>query len=129
MKRVITAAKESRKGVFWIIDDEGKLLSYPFGSIDSVDGIAKSGDTYNHERLWKDIKPKGTKFPFNYYPRGRVDWDNKGRAIIYMNPNIYDSWIPDIKQDFGIRPSDECRIQYDHSDHYKCHLDDGWNRG
>lgn len=119
-------AKESSKGVFWVIEDEGKLLAYPFGSIDSSAGIAKSGDTYNHKRLWHDLKPKGSKQAFNYYPRGRVDWDNKGRAIIYLNPNIDDSWLPLIKQKFGIRPSDNVKIQYDYSDHYKCHLDEGW---
>lgn len=51
MKRYIKAAKESCNGIFWLIDDENKLLSYPFGSVNSYEGIAKSGDTYNHKRL------------------------------------------------------------------------------
>ena len=127
MKRYITAmAKQASNGIFWIIDDENKLLAYPFGSVDSFEGIAKSGTTYNHKRLWNELKPRGSKLAFNYYPRGRVDWDNKGRPVIYMNPNIDDSWLPSIKQEFGIRPSDNCKIQYDYSEHYKCHLDDGW---
>lgn len=125
MIRVI-AAKEQQNGVFWLIDDEDILLAYPFGSVDSYDGIAKSGNTYNHKRLWSDIKPRGIKRPYNYYPRGRVEWDNQGRATIFMNSNIDDEWVNDIKQQFGVRPSDECRIQYDNSNHYKCHLDDGW---
>ena len=127
MKRYIIAmAKQARNGIFWIIDDENKLLAYPFGSVDSFEGVAKSGNTYNHKRLWNELKPRGSKLTFNYYPRGRVDWDNKGRPVIYMNPNIDDSWLPSIKQEFGIRPSDNCKIQYDYSEHYKCHLDDGW---
>lgn len=125
MKKYVTAAKESTNGVFWYIDDQDKLLSYPFGSIDTVSGIAKSGDTYNHKRLWAEIRPN--KRPYNYYPRGRVDWDNQGRATIYLNPNITDdSIINQIRVDFGIRPSDECRIEYDYSNHYKSHLDTGW---
>lgn len=127
MKRYISAmAKLSSNGVFWIIDDQNKILAYPFGSVDSVDGIAKSGNTYNHKRVWNDLKPYGSKVTYNYYPRGRVDWDNKGRPVIYMNPNIDETWLSYIKEEFGIRPSDECKIQYDHSKHYKCHLDDGW---
>lgn len=126
MKRYIKAAKESCNGIFWLIDDEDKLLSYPFGSVNSYAGVAKSGDTYNHKRLWNDLKPFGTKKTYNYYPRGRVDWDNQGRPTIYLNPNIDESFINQIKLDFAIRPSDDCKIQYDYSDHYKCHLDDGW---
>lgn len=123
-KRNITAAKEPSKGIFWVIDDQDMLLSYPFGSIDSLSGIAKSGDTYNHKRLWEDIKPMNSRKPFDYYPRGRVDWDKQGRPTIYLNPNIDEDYIRQIKLDFGIRPSDDCRIQYDYSNHYKCHLDD-----
>ena len=124
MKRYIQAAKESRNGIFWYIDDEDELLSYPFGSADTIDGIAKSGDTYNHKRLWEDLKPKGTKRKFDYYPRGRVDWDRLGRATIFLNLNIDDERIINqIKLDFGILPTDEYKIQYDYSNHYKCHLD------
>lgn len=126
MKRYIAAAKESENGIFWYIDDTEELLSYPFGSVNCPNGIAKSGTTYNHKKFWSDLKPKGSKYTYNYYPRGRVDWDSQGRAIIYLNPNIPEEVINQIKSDFGIRPSDECKIQYDYSNHYKCHLDDGW---
>lgn len=126
MKRLIVAAKESTNGIFWYNDDTEELLSYPFGSVNSFDGIAKSGNTYNHKRLWNDLKPLGSKRGYNYYPRGRVDWDNQGRATIFLNPNIAEDVISDIKREFGIRPSDECRVQFDYSNHYKCHLDEGW---
>lgn len=126
MKRKIVATKESTNGIFWYIDDIGELLSYPFGSVFSPSGIAKSGDTYNHKKFWNDLKPCGSKYTYNYYPRGRVDWDRLGRATIYANPNVDEDVLNQVKQDFGIRPSDECRIQFDYSEHYKCHLDDGW---
>ena len=126
VKRYIKATKESSNGIFWYIDDMEELLSYPFGSVASVNGIAKSGNTYNHKRFWNEIKPNGSKESYNYYPRGRVDWDSQGRATIFVNPNIDESVLNEVKLDFGIRPSDECRIQYDYSDHYKCHLDGGW---
>jgi hypothetical protein len=114
-------SKEMSRGVFWIID--GELLAFPFYE-DSAVGIAKSGNTYNHKKLWSDIKPKGCNKPYNYYPRGRVDISNKGKAIIYMNPNIDESLIPLIKSEFGIRENPT--IRYDNSQHYKCYLDDGW---
>ena len=40
--------QEPSNGVFWLIDD--KLITYPYGSIDTEDGVAKSDNTYNiHE--------------------------------------------------------------------------------
>lgn len=119
MKRRILCSKELSEGIFWDID--GELLAYPFGSVDTS-GVAKSGTTYNHKRLWEDLKPKGSKVPYNYYPRGRVVLDNKGRPVIYMNPNVSESLISDIRTEFGIRG--DVRIQYDNSNHYKCYLDD-----
>lgn len=123
MKIYISAAKEISRGVFWMIDDE--LLAFPFLE-NSTYGVAKSGNTYNHKRLWDDIKPRGCNKPYNYYPRGRVEISNKGKPIIYMNPNIEDAFIPLIKKEFGLRT--EPTIRYDNSWHYKCYLDDGWRR-
>ena len=114
-------AKEMSRGVFWIINDE--FLAFPFTDKYS-EGIAKSGNTYNHKKLWNEIKPKGCNKPYNYYPRGRVEISNKGKPIIYMNPNVDDSFIPLIRTEFGLRESPI--IRYDNSQHYKCYLDDGW---
>lgn len=122
MKLYISAmAKEPSRGVFWLIDDE--IVAFPFID-DSTIGVAKSGVTYNHKLLWEDVKPKGCKKPYNYYPRGRVDFTNKGQPVVYMNPNIDEDYISDIKVNFGLRS--EPVIRYDSSQHYKCHLDDGW---
>lgn len=115
----LNEAKELSRGVFWVIDDE--LYAYPYAGADCM-GVAKSGLTYNHEKLWKYVKPKGCNKPYNYYPRGRVDITNKGKAVIYLNPNIDEKFIKAIKLEFGIR--DEPDIKYDFSKHYQCHLDD-----
>jgi len=108
------------KGVFWLIED--KLYSFPYRG-DSV-GVAKSGTTYNHKKLWPEVKPKGINKPYNYYPRGRVEITNKGTVVIWLNPIISEDWIPQIKTDFEL--SEEPIIKYDNSKHYKCYLDDGW---
>ena len=119
--KIESMSKPLSRGVFWIIDDD--ILAFPFYDDSSV-GIAKSGNTYNHKKLWLEIKPRGSNKPYNYYPRGRVDISNKGKAIIYMNPNISEDWIPAIRSEFGITETPV--IRYDHSEHYKCYLDDGW---
>lgn len=121
MKIYIKSAKEMSRGVFWIIDDE--LLAFPFME-EFLEGVAKSGNTYNHKKLWNEVKPRGCNKPYNYFPRGRVDISNKGKPIIYINPNIDESFIPDIKREFGLRA--EPIIRYDNSQHYKCYLDEGW---
>lgn len=109
------------RGVFWIVD--GELLSYQFYEGSNI-GVAKSGLTYNHELLWNEIKPCGINVPYNYYPRGRVDFSNKGVPIIYMNPNIDESYIPKICYEFRLHS--QPIIRYDYSEHYKCYMDEGW---
>ena len=118
----IFGAKEMSRGVFWVIGD--RLLSFPFYG-GSCEGMATSGNTYNHKKLWPHVKPKGSADkPYNYYPRGRVDITNKGKPVIYLNPTIEETFIPQIKVDFGLR--EEPLIRYDHSNHYLCHFEDGW---
>ena len=120
-KNRVTASKEMSRGVFWIIDDQ--LFAFPFYEGDTI-GVANYGNTYNHKKLWSSIKPRGCNKTFNYYPRGRVDFDGKNRPVVYMNPNIDESWIPEIKSEIGLR-SDPV-VRYDYSTHYKCYLDGGF---
>lgn len=104
-----------KQGVFWVIDNS--LLTIPFDKSKYPNGIAKSGDTYNHEKLWNYIKPKKCNKPYNYYPRGRVVTSAKNKVIIYMNPNITNEFIPSIKEVFEIK--EEPIIKLDYSKHYK----------
>lgn len=121
MKKHIKAAEESN-GIFWVID--GELFAFPYYEGSTI-GTAKSGSTYNHRNLWKEIAPKEYRNkPFDYYPRGRVEFKSNGQPVIYMNPNIDSSMISEIKRQFGLRL--DPIINYDNSNHYKCHLDDGY---
>ncbi len=106
------------RGVFWLIEDE--ILAVPYDPT-ATHGIAKSGENYNHELLWEFVKPRKCRKPFNYYPRGRVEIDNKGRPVIYLNRNIDDRYIPVIKEKFGIEVTP--RVHYDGSEHYKSSMD------
>lgn len=116
----ITEAKDESQGIFWLIDN--KIYAFPFvNDSNYINGIAKSGNTYNHKLLWNDVRPRGCNKPFDYYPRGRVVISKNGKITVYMNPNISDEYIKDIKTAFGLRS--EPIINYDYSDHYKCHLD------
>lgn len=118
---IISEAKEPASGVFWVID--GELLAFPFYQDDLImSGIAKSGTTYNHQKLWNDVKPKKCNKPYNYYPRGRVDISANGTATIYINPNITDSTVQQVIMEFGLS-SIPVKIHEDFSNHYKCYLD------
>jgi len=112
--------KEPANGIFGIVDD--KLFTIPFRENKHYIGVAKSKNTYNHKLWWQNNS--NSNKPYNYYPRGRVHFDNKGHATIFMNPNIEEKFIPQIQQEFGIKELP--KIRYDHSGHYKCYLDDGW---
>ena len=62
-------AKIASRGVFWYID--GELISFPYYEDYVGVGLAKSGSTFNHKKLWPEICPKQyKKYPFNYFPRG-----------------------------------------------------------
>ena len=106
------------RGVFWIID--GNLTAFLF--VKGVEiGVAKSGLNFNHQKLWDYIKPRGCRYPFDYYPRGRVEFNRKGRPIIYMSPHIDLSYIPEIRKKFGLQT--EPVVRYDGSRHYSCSMD------
>lgn len=109
------------KGVFWLI--EGNIWSVPYDKKFPF-GVSRSGDTYVHRKIWEYVRPERCKKPYNYYPRGRVEVKKNGRAVVYMNPNINLKYITDIIEKFQL--SEQPRVIYDHSRHYKCHLDAGW---
>ena len=107
------------RGVFWIV--EGELFAFPFRD-GATTGMAKSGNTYNHRLLWPYVKPERCRKPYDFYPRGRIDTNGKGKAVIYMNPNIDEKWIPVLCQLFEL---DETPIiRYDYSKHYRSWMDD-----
>lgn len=109
------------RGVFWVID--GALLAYPFAEGVYAEGTARSGVTYNHQKLWEQLHGSRGK-SYNYYPRGRVDADNRGQPVIYMSPYVPLSLLPEIQAAFAI--TSQPLLRYDNSHHYRCHLDDGW---
>lgn len=112
-----------RRGVFWVVD--GQLLAFPFQEGDRV-GTAKSGKTYNHKKLWETVRPKGCKEPFDYYPRGRVELSKPGVSLLYMSPHVEEDLIPEIKAAFGL--GSDPIVNYDYSQHYWCHLDEGYRK-
>ena len=130
--------RELYQGIFWIVDEDylenNKSYCYliPSDSNGNVDaeGLnlnAKSGSTYNHEKVWSLMSSKLThNKPYNYYPRGRVQIANS-KAVIYMNPNIcYDEAIEFIKNEFNLNSHNGIKkviVKADGSSHYKCYLD------
>lgn len=111
--------EKPKRGVFWLIE-EGELLAFPYEEGDII-GVSKSGDNYNHKLLWEHVKPKGCNKPFDYYPRGRVEISNKGKSVVYMNPNISEDTVELIMAAFELQEAP--LIHYDGSEHYKCYLD------
>ena len=130
---------QSYSGVFWIIDTDNiennkkycfKIPCDTNGNprdTQKYDLNAKSGTTYNHEKLWKMLGSKFTNNkPYNYYPRGRVDISNS-KVIVYLNPLINTSEIQEfIKKEFNLTSHNGIKkvtFKSDGSEHYKCYLD------
>lgn len=108
-----------KEGAFWVIEE--KLYVYPYGSVDYHGAIAKTKTTYNHEKLWNENNLNIFHKPYNYYPRGRVVINSRGKVIIYMNHYISVFMIKEIKKKFNLVT--EPKVIYDGSAHYRCHLD------
>lgn len=93
-----------KKGVFWYIGNH--IIAYP--DIDkTLDRVLymQANYAFNHKLIWKKFHPaKGNK-PYNYYPRGRVDIDNKNRPVIYANPHIDNTAVQQIIRIFELSSS------------------------
>lgn len=91
------------KGIFWIVEreelqkNEPYLFRVPLDDDGEVchDVVrpplnSKRGDNYAHERTWNSCVPAELRRgkAYNYYPRGRVEMKNGGKAIIFLNPDI-----------------------------------------
>lgn len=126
------------KGVFWIVDQDDieKNAKYCFtipsdcyGNIESngPELNAKSGTTYNHEKLWRSL-PRSLTLgkAFNHFPRGRVEIQN-AKATIYLNPQINTKEIQQfIISEFNLykyNGINKIIFHSDGSEHYKCYLD------
>ena len=106
------------RGVFWIVECE--LKAYVFKE-DAEYGVARSGKNYNHKLLWDYVRPRKSNRAYNYYPRGRVEYNSKGTPIIYMNPHVDEKYVEQIVMTFGL--TEDPIVRYDGSEHYKCYLD------
>lgn len=131
-------SKDLYKGIFWIIDIDNPYSSkdYCFTILSDSNGNplsdqelnSKNGLTYNHKKVWEEINTKiSRKYPYNYFPRGRVEIHNN-KAIIYCNPNIADriDCIDFIIETFNLTKYnniEDIRVISDGSEHYKCYLD------
>ena len=92
-----------KKGIFWIVDRENLKNNEPYLFRIPVDPVgvpcplthipplnSKHGDNYNHKQTWEEYVSSELRNgkPYDYYPRGRVEIKDKGKAKIFFNPDI-----------------------------------------
>ena len=53
--------------------------------------------------------------------RGRVDYNGKGKPVVFMSPHVDEKFVEKIEEAF--RLTEKPLIRYDGSEHYKCYLD------
>ena len=95
--------QSEKKGIFWIVDRKNLQNNEPYLFRIPVDPVgvpsfltlipplnSKYGDNYNHKQTWETYVPAELRRgkPYNYYPRGRVEIKEKGKAKIFLNPDI-----------------------------------------
>ena len=112
--------KKLYKGIFWIKQDERghfipiavKAKCDEFGNVldERVNFFSKFEENFNHKEEWKifEAMPSGEYrgFPYNHYPRGRVEINNK-KATVYLNPVLCNEYIKQlILEEFGLIRND-----------------------
>jgi len=137
-KQSLNEDSQLYKGVFWIVDfdmvENNRQYCFTIPSdadgnptSDDLDLNAKSGRTYNHEKLWNSL-PARMRYGhgFKFYPRGRVEISH-GQATVYLNPHINTEDIQEfIKSEFNLTERNGIKkvaFFSDGSDHYKCYFD------
>lgn len=123
-----------KKGIFWIADRKNLQNNEPYLFRIPVDSVgvpcfltpipplnSKNGDHYNHKKTWEEYvsaELRGGK-PYNYYPRGRVEIKEKGKAKIFLNPDIAtEEIIAYIVEEFRLQCR-EVKVIADGSRHYQ----------
>lgn len=94
--------ESEKKGIFWIADRKNLQNNEPYLFCVPVDQAgapalsasippfnSKRGGNYNHKKVWEDLPAALRRGkPYNYFPRGRVEIKEKGKAKIFLNPDI-----------------------------------------
>ena len=125
--------QSEKKGIFWIVDRKNLQNNEPYLFRIPVDPVgvpsfltpippfnSKYGDNYNHKQTWETYVPAELRRgkPYNYYPRGRVEIKEKGKAKIFLNPDIaMDEIIAYIAEKFRLQHR-EVKVIADGSRHY-----------
>lgn len=125
--------QSEKKGIFWIVDRKNLQNNEPYLFRIPVDPVgvpcfltsipplnSKNGDHYNHKQTWETYVPAELRSgkPYNYYPRGRVEIKEQGKAKIFLNPDIAtEEVIAYIIEKFWLQHR-EVKVIADGSKHY-----------
>lgn len=133
---------EMAKGIFWFTCSfteenecdfsETELIALPIPCdsnghpAETWQFNSKNGTSFTHKATWRQLvhsRKDLRKFPWNYFPRGRVEIRNH-KAMIFVNPNIIkcDSYQQRIIEEFHLR-NIKVKVLVDNSVHYYCHAD------
>ena len=95
--------------------------------LEEAEFSAKSGENFNHEKEWEKLKEMARicrRYPYNYFPRGRVEV--KGGAVkIFANLIIMedDEAKKLIVEAFELSDINNIKWIADNSDHYRYCMD------
>lgn len=119
------------KGIFWYVPGEHKLIAIKVKcdnkglAQEPINYSSKSGENFNHKTEWSKLPKSITKnYPYNYYPRSRIEIRN-GKATIFFNPVLNRFDIHElIAEKFGLNGSGVMvREVADGSKHYEYLVD------
>ena len=111
------------KGPFWVIyyqeiTDEGAVLCTEILAHKVAANINVS-ETPSHKDGWWYVGGERRAYPWNYYPRGRVEV-RRGKAIVFANPLCFycDNFVEKIRHIFSLPKDFPLVLKADNSLHY-----------
>ena len=115
------------KGPFWIkcnfIAKENNHINVSFENAEILFyRVPDDLKTPSHKDCWNKVNSEVRMMPWNYYPRGRVEY-TRNKAVIYANPIVfqYKNLEEELREAFNIATSIEVIYKNDNSSHYACY--------
>ena len=108
----------NKRGMFWIAEEKVLISTYVE---EGLENLSRNSSPYSQKKLWERVRPERNFRKYDYYPRGRVDYDSSGRPVIILGKSVKKSFIPAIQEAFEI--TDKPQIVLDQLKRYDSEKD------
>ena len=109
-------------GMFYVVGGEVTVIDM---DLDSFKGDGKRhGPERAHEKVWEEALRRGTRYPYDFFPRGHVEYDDaEETSYVIMDPCLKEIMLQDpslLKKLINEFHIDIDRFKIGYSKEYRC---------